>query len=102
MPDVFSTFLKTVRGEEQGGGGSSGGREATPEEVQRALLKLLKMTGPQPVKQLLELSQTNFPVLMDVLDRLEKYGLVKIGPDASSQDTVVKITESGLQNLESM
>jgi hypothetical protein len=92
--DVFSTFLNTVRG------AADEGLESSP-VVEKALLKLLKISGPQTLEKLRALCGSEAPNFIDTLYRLSEDNLIAIGTDPKfpPDETAVRITPQGLDWL---
>ena len=94
--DVFGTFLRTVRGADV----ESDPDADTSPEVELALLRLLKISGPQTLEKLRAMIGSDSSNFINTCYKLAEDGRIEIGPDPNVPgETLVRITQQGVDSL---
>ena len=94
----FGTYLDTLRHERESGGegGSAGSRIEDP--VQR-ILAPLQQWGPALLNELASYVGLGVAPFLDVIERLQRLGLVRVEHNAKSGETLVHLTNTGYAML---
>jgi hypothetical protein len=85
--DVFSTFLDTVRGDATD--------ETLSNAAQLALLRLLKVFGPQKLEKLQAMASSDPSKFFNALYQLAEEKLIEISHDLDPNEAEVKMTQAG-------
>lgn len=87
--DVFSTFLDTMREV------PAEAEETPPDEAQLALLRLLKVFGPQKLEKLQAMAGSDPSKFFNTVYQLAEEKRIEISPDPDPNEAEVKITPEG-------